>query len=204
MLADWRTPYAAAGEELCGLVLDLQVRAAAQVLFAGREDSTVHVLLQAIMFVLGVEALRMVVAAKSSADTDLLSSPPSTSCSALQLIFSTVSIRQCVGLGAFVSFTPILPLTPFSGLQIASSLIFFCFTMKNSIALVLLLNANLQPLPLSIISTSCSALQLLSTASILLLLAWWLDLAAPIVAFLLFPKLCICALASTVVLKVKL
>ena len=112
MLADWRTPYAAAGEELCGLVLDLQVRAAAQVLFAGREDSTVHVLLQAIMFVLGVEALRMVVAAKSSADTDLLSSPPSTSCSALQLIFSTVSIRQCVGLGAVVSFLPILPLTP--------------------------------------------------------------------------------------------
>ena len=182
MLADWRTPDAAAGEELCGLVLDLQVRAAAQVLFAGREDSTVHVLLQAIMFVLGVEALRMVIAAKSSADTDLLSSPPSTSCSALQLIFSTVSIRQCVGLGA-VPF----PLTPFSGLPIASSLIFFCFTMKNSIALVLLLNANLQPLPLSIISTSCSALQLLSTASILLLLAWWLDLAAPIVAFPLFP-----------------
>ena len=201
MLADWRTPYAAAGEELCGLVLDLQVRAAAQVLFAGREDSTVHVLFQAIMFlfVLGVEALRMVVAAKSSADTDLLSSPPSTSCSALQLIFSTVSIRQCVGLGA-VPF----PLTPFSGLPIASSLIFFCFTMKNSIALVLLLNANLQPLPLSKISTSCSALQLLSTASILLLLAWWLDLAAPIVAFLLFPIPCICALASTVVLKVKL
>ena len=201
MLADWRTPYAAAGEELCGLVLDLQVRAAAQVLFAGREDSTVHVLLQAIMFVLGVEALRMVVAAKSSADTDLLSSPPSTSCSALQLIFFTVSIRQCVGLGAVV-FSPILPLTPFSGLQIASSLIFFCFTMKNSIALVLLLNANLQPLPLS--STSCSALQLLSTASILLLLAWWLDLAAPIVAFPLFPLICECALASTVVLKVKL
>ena len=199
MLADWRTPYAAAGEELCGLVLDLQVRAAAQVLFAGREDSTVHVLLQAIMFVLGVEALRMVVAAKSSADTDLLSSPPSTSCSALQLIFSTVSIRQCVGLGA-VPF----PLTPFSGLPIASSLIFFCFTMKNSIAFVLLLNANLQPLPLSQISTSCSALQLLSTASILLLLAWWLDLAAPIVAFHLFPPPCKCALASTVVLKVKL
>ena len=201
MLADWRTPDAAAGEELCGLVLDLQVRAAAQVLFAGREDSTVHVLLQAIifMFVLGVEALRMVVAAKSSADTDLLSSPPSTSCSALQLIFSTVSIRQCVGLGAVV-FQPILPLTPFSGLQFASSLIFFCFTMKNSIALVLLLNANLQPLPLSNASTSCSALQLLSTASILLLLAWWLDLAAPIVAFSRYR----CALASTVVLKVKL
>merc|ERR1719158_2687498 len=71
------------------------------------------------LFVLGVEALRMVVAAKSSADTDLLSSPPSTSCSALQLIFSTVSIRQCVGLGAVV-FPPILPLTHFSGLQAAS------------------------------------------------------------------------------------
>ena len=203
MLADWRTPDAAAGEELCGLVLDLQVRAAAQVLFAGREDSTVHVLNTTIIFVLGVKALRMVIAAKSSADTDLLSSPPSTSCSALQLIFSTVSIRQCVGLGAVV-FPPILPLTPFSGLQAASSLIFFCFTMKNSIALVLLLNANLQPLPLSKSSTSCSALQLLSTASILLLLAWWLDLAAPIVAFPLFPLICICALASTVVLKVKL
>ena len=178
MLADWRTPYAAAGEELCGLVLDLQVRAAAQVLFAGREDSTVHVLLQAIMFVLGVEALRMVVAAKSSADTDLLSSPPSTSCSALQLIFSTVSIRQCVGLGAVVS----PPLTPFSGIQIASSLIFFCFTMKNSITLVLLLNANLQPLPLSPKSTSCSAPQLFSTVSSLDL-GNRLDLTAPVAAF---------------------
>ena len=166
---DWTSPDSSHGEELASL--GLQEGVLATVSLVMREDPTVQVFFLTVLLIFSIFTLDIIVTLELLIQTDLESSPLSSSSSALQLLSTVSSFWLLVVLVTFGS-------TPFSGLLTAANLIFIIPAMKNSITLVLVLNADLHPFPLGVLS--CSAHQHLPTASVLLLLDWWFDFTAAV------------------------
>ena len=159
---DWLSPDGPHGEELACLVLliadDQRGAFAHEVVFPWKGFfSQIHVL--AALFVFSVLALYVVVAKELLLQADILTSPLPVSCSTHQvvLILTVATRRTLEGLVTFL-----MP-TLFCGCKVAIGFIFFFFTMNNSIALVLVLDAHRQVLPLP---APCCAHQVAPTISI--------------------------------------